>query len=142
MGTARHRAPTDYAVPTPWAAVFAVMIGLLIGFGIAVVIGPVSQAPTTGLSFGLILGVSASVAVVFARRTVAQGARTWVVAPVAVLVVVVVAAMLFALTRLDAQLAPVGGALGISTAILSLTAGLWMARRSEEPGSALMHRRP
>lgn len=141
MGIARHRTPTDYAVPMPWAALVALAIGLLTGFGIAVAIGPVAQAPTTGLGFGLILGISASVAVVFARRTVTQGAPTWAVALVAVLAVVVVAAMLFALSRLDARLAPVGGALGISTAILSLTAGLWMVRRPAEPGSALLHRR-
>lgn len=142
MATAQHRAETDYVVPMGWAAILALGIGFLTGFGIAFLLVPLSQAPTTGLIFGLILGVPAAVAVVFARRTVAQGARTWMVGLVGVLGVVVAAAMLFALTRLDAQLAPIGGALGISTGILSLTAGLWMVRRRRDPGSELMHRQP
>ncbi|WP_347754186.1 hypothetical protein [Agrococcus sp. ProA11] len=142
MADAQHRAETTYAVPTAWAAVLALAIGLLTGFGIAFVIVPLSHAPATGLNFGLILGVPAAVAVVFARRTVAQGARTWTVGLVGVLAVVVVAAMLFALARLDAQLAPIGGALGTVTGIFSLTAGLWMVRRRHDRGSGLMHRRP
>ena len=141
MAVAQHRAPTAYAVPTPWAAALAVGIGLVAGVGIALAVAPGPSAFATGITYGLILGIPAAVAVVFARRAVEQGATSWMVGLIGLGGVVVVAALLFALTQLDVGMAPVGAALGIATGILSLVAGLSLARHRREGEQDVMPRR-
>lgn len=132
MAVAQHRAPTAYAVPTPGAAALALAIGIVAGLAIAPLTAPGPSSFTTGLMYGLILGVPAAVAIVFARRAIEQGAQPWVVALVSLGCVVVVATLLFALTQLSVLMAPVGAALGIVTGIVSLVAGLALARQRRD----------
>lgn len=140
MAIAQHRAPTDYAVATPVAALLAVALGVVVGLAIALVFSPDMQGVTTGLTYGLILGVPAAIAVVFARRAIVQGASIWAVGVGAVLTIVIVAALLFALTQVDARLAPVGAVLGLGTAVFSLYLGLRLTH-TRRPAGAGVHRR-
>lgn len=140
MAIAQHRAPIDYSIPLAWAAALALGVGVIVGIviGVATASGP--QGIARGIVLGLILGVPAAVAVVFSRRAVDQGAQPWLVTAVGLAGIVVVAAMLFALTQLDLSMAPVGAALGIATGLVSLGVGLWLAHRQQSEASP-EHRR-
>ena len=141
MAIAQHRAPTVYAVPTAWAATLALAIGVVLGVGIALALFPDVNGFTTGLAYGLILGIPAAVAVIFARRAAEQGALPWLVGLMGVLGVVLIAALLFALTQVDLQLAPLGAALGIVTGGISLYLGLRLAHQRRDEPSRAVHRR-
>ncbi|WP_206446162.1 hypothetical protein [Agrococcus sp. KRD186] len=140
MAIAQHRAPIDYRVPLAWAAVIALAVGVVAGFALGLASAPGGQGLQRGLILGLALGVPASVAVVFGRRFVDQGAQPWLVTALGLSVMVLIAALLFALTQFDVSMAPVGAALGVATGALSLGVGLWLAQRSEHPSQAT-HRR-
>lgn len=140
MTTAQHRAPVEYTVPMVWAAALAVGVGLLAGLVIGLVTAPDQQSVSRGLLLGLILGVPAGVAVVFSRRAVAQGAPPWLVSAGGLMALVLVAALLFALSQLDVAMAPLGAALGVATGVVSLGIGLWLVHRGESEGTP-EHRR-
>lgn len=131
MAIAQHRAPIDYTVPAVWAALLALGVGLVAGLAISLVTAP-TQGLAQGLVLGLILGIPAAVAVVFSRRAVSQGAQPWLVTAFGLPTLVLVAALLFALTQVDVTMAPIGAALGIATGAISLGVGLWLANRPEE----------
>ncbi|GEK81168.1 hypothetical protein [Agrococcus baldri] len=130
MAVAQHRAPIDYTVPVAWAAVLALVVGVVAGLAISLVTAP-GQGLMRGIVLGLVLGIPAAVAVVFSRRAVDQGAQPWLVTALGLLALVLVAALLFALTQVDLSMAPIGGALGIATGLVSLGVGLWLANRPE-----------
>lgn len=140
MAVAHHRAPPVFAMRTGRAAVLAIGIGLVIGFGVAVAIRPDLQGVATGLSYGIILGIPAAVAVVFVRRTVEYSARPCVIALAGVLGVVLAATLLFALTQFDARMAPMGAALGVVTGVASLVAGLARTHHRPEGEQVMTHR--
>lgn len=130
MAFAQHRrTPVEFTVPTRWAAAVAIVVGVLIGLGVWGAVLPRQDPLATGIALGLILGLPASVAVVFGRRTVQQGARRWQVAALGLPCMLVIAAMLFALMQRDASLAPIGAAAGVATGLVSLAIGLSRHRR-------------
>ncbi len=140
MAVAQHRAPVVYAVPSPWAAALALALGMAAGLLIGVTTQP-GQGLGRGLLLGVILGGPASVAVVFARRAVEQGARWWLVAAVGVGALVVVAALLFALTQLDPAMAPLGALVATVVGACSLGAGLRLVHRRRDAAVEPGHRR-
>ncbi|MCH1883752.1 hypothetical protein [Agrococcus sp. ARC_14] len=128
MAEAQHRAPIAYVVPTAWAAAIAIALGVVAGIGVGLAMAPGVPGLRTGVLLGLALGVPAAVAVIFSRRAVQQGARPLLVAPFGLAGVVLMAALLFALTQLDPRMAAVGAALGVATGCISLMTGLRPAR--------------
>lgn len=140
MAIAQHRAPIDYTVPLAWAAALALAVGVGAGFAMGLASAPGGEGLQRGVILGLALGVPAAVAVVFTRRFVDQGAQPWLVTVLGLAVMVLIAALLFALTQFDVSMAPVGAALGVATGALSLGVGLWLAQRSERSSDA-SHRR-
>lgn len=142
MAFAQHRrTPIAFTVPTRWAAAVAVMVGVVIGLGVWGALLPRHAPLVIGIALGLILGLPAAVAVVFARRTVEQGARRWQVAAFGLPCMLVIAAMLFALIQRDASLAPVGAAAGVATGLVSLAIGLssWHRREVLQPTEHARH---
>lgn len=141
MALAQHRAPREFTVPTRWAAAVAVGVGVVIGLVVWIAVLPGHRPVTTGILLGMMLGLPAMVAVVFARRTVAQGVSRWLVGALGVLGLLVVAALLFALSQVDAGQAPLGALAGVVTGLVSLAVGLSQWGRGAEPEARVHERR-
>ena len=128
MTAIQHRAHTAFALPVATAALIAVGIGVLSGMLLAVAVMPDPQAVAVGAGYGLIPGVLAAVGVVVARRALLHGIRYWREVAIVVLSVAAATGLLFALTQLALELAPVGVLLGAWTSLLATVAGLLRER--------------
>ncbi len=129
MTAIQHRAHSAFALAPAWAAVVAIAIGVVSGILLAVVAIPDPRAIAVGAGYGLIPGVLAAVGVVAARRAVVHGTQYWREVAIVVLSIAAATGLLFALTQLALELAPIGVLLGAWTSLLATSAGLLRARR-------------
>jgi hypothetical protein len=128
MTAIQHRAHTAFALPLGWAALVAVGIGVVTGLLLAVAGIPDPEAAAIGAGYGLIPGVLSAVGVVIARRGVLHGIGYWRDVAIVVLSIAAVTGLLFALTQLALELAPIGVLLGGWTSLLATAVGLLRAR--------------
>lgn len=128
MTAIQHRAHTAFALPVATAALIAVGVGVLSGMLLAIAVMPDPQAVAVGAGYGLIPGVLAAVGVVVARRALLHGIRYWREVAIVVLSVAAATGLLFALTQLALELAPVGVLLGAWTSLIATVPGLLRER--------------
>ncbi|ROR66396.1 hypothetical protein [Agrococcus jenensis] len=124
-----HRAHPGFALAVGWAAAVAVAVGVVSGALIALAAIPDLQALAVGSGYGLIPGVLAAVGVVVARRELAHDVPYWRAVSIVVLAVACATGLLFALTQMAIELAPVGVLLGAWTSLVATCIGLLRSRR-------------
>lgn len=129
MTAVEHRAHSPFALATRWASLLAIAIGVVTGVAIALAAFPDVQGLVVGLGYGLVPGVLSAIGVTLARRAIVHGTPFWRAVTIVVLAVAAATGLLFALTQLAIEMAPIGVLLGAWTAAIATFAGLLRGRR-------------
>lgn len=129
MTAVEHRAHSSFALASPWASLLAIAIGVVTGAAIALAAFPDPQGLVVGLGYGLVPGVLAAIGVTLARRAILHGTGYWRAFGFVVGAVAAVTGLLFALSQLAVEMAPVGVVVGAWTSAIATFVGLLRARR-------------
>ena len=124
-----HRAHARFALAVGWAAAVAVAVGVASGALLALAVVADLQALAVGSGYGLIPGVLAAIGVVVARRELTHGVPYRRAVSIVVLSVACATGLLYALTQMAIELAPVGVLLGAWTSLVATCIGLLRSRR-------------